>query len=311
MLPVRSVPAVSPRPTIRVGRRARPAVIVEPYLWIAPALFVFFVFAQLPLLVEFVLSLYSTDGLGRTDFVGLRNYADLAFDHAAWTAIAHNVIYAVVTVSLKLAVALGLALALNTAIAGRIVFRTVLFLPVVLSFVAVGTIWTLIYNFDDGILNQILRRAGLGAFAYDWLGDARLAFGAVMTVDVWKWFGFHLVIYLAGLQSVPSELHEAAAVDGAGAWRRFRHITLPMLRPYTGINLTIATLGAFGVFDLVYVMTQGGPVRATDVAMNQVYLQAFQFNRVGYAAAESAAILVITATLSALIMRHMNRSEVA
>jgi multiple sugar transport system permease protein len=110
---------------------------------------------------------------------------------------------------------------------------------------------------------------------------------------------------------VPREPHEAAAVDGAGAWRRFRHVTLPMLRPYTGINLTIATLGAFGVFDLIYVMTQGGPVKATDVAMNQVYLQAFQFNRVGYAAAESVVILAITATLSALIMQRMNRSDLA
>lgn len=283
---------------------------IEPYLWILPALAVFFVFAQLPLLVELVLSLQATNGIGAARFVWLRNYFDLVADSAFWAAIQNNVIYAVVTVTVKLALALGLALLLNAAFIGRTVLRTVFFLPVVLSFVAVGTIWTLIFNFDAGILNQILRRIGFGWLAQDWLGDVDLAFPAVMTVDVWKWFGFHMVIFLAGLQSVPRELYEAAAVDGAGAWRRFRHVTMPLLLPFTGINVTIATLGAFGVFDLVYVMTQGGPVKSTDVAMIEVYLQAFQFNQIGYAAAQSVAVLAITAGISALMLRVMNRIDV-
>jgi ABC-type sugar transport system permease subunit len=166
-----------------------------------------------------------------------------------------------------------------------------------------GVIWTLFFNFDYGVLNAILNALGLRAVRQDWLGSADTALGAVIFVDIWKWTGFHLVIYLAGLQSIPKDLYEAALLDGASAFQRFWRITVPLLQPFTAINVLLASLGAFSVFDLIYVMTQGGPFKATNVAMVEVYLQAFQFNRFGYAGAMSVVLLGLVATMSVLILR--------
>ena len=198
---------------------------------------------------------------------------------------------------------LVLAVLLNQRLFGRNIFRTVLFLPVILSFVAIGVIWTLFYNFDHGILNATLRALGLRGLTQDWLGSANTALGAVIFVDIWKWTGFHLVIYLAGLQSIPADLYEAALIDGANAWQRFWRITVPLLQPFTAINVLLASLGAFSVFDLIYVMTQGGPFNATNVAMLEIYLQAFQFNRLGYAGAMSVILLALVAAMSIVILR--------
>ena len=172
-------------------------------------------------------------------------------------------------------------------------FRAVFFLPVILSFVAIGLLWTLIFNYNYGLINFLLQSVGLADLKRDWLGAPETAFPAVIFVDLWKWTGFHVVIYLAGLQSIPSDLYEAAALDGASRWQMLWRITLPLLKPFTAVNVVIASLGAFSVFDLIYVMTQGGPFKSTNVAMIEVYLQAFQFNQFGYAAALSALVLLL------------------
>ena len=277
--------------------------LVEPYFWIAPACLVLGVFTYVPILLEGGLSFFSANGVNAARFIGLANYQEALGNPDFWNALAHNGWYAVVTVVAKLALALFLAVLLNLPLRGRSVLRSVFFLPVVLSFVAIGIIWTLIYNYDYGVLNALLSALGLPFLKQDWLGSPDTAFGAVMLVYVWKWTGFHLVIYLAGLQSIPSELYEAAAIDGAGGWTRFRYLTLPLLRPYTAINLLLACLGAFSVFDLVYVMTQGGPFKATNVVMIEVYLQAFQFNRLGYAAAMSLLLLLLVTLISFVVLR--------
>jgi ABC-type sugar transport system permease subunit len=277
--------------------------IVEPYCWIAPACVILATFTYVPILLESGLSFFSANGVNAARFIGPANYEEALHNPDFWDALAHNGWYAAVTVVAKLALALVLALLLNLPLRGRAVMRSVFFLPVVLSFVAIGIIWTLIYNYDYGVLNALLSSLGFAFLKQDWLGSPDTAFGAVMLVDVWKWTGFHLVIYLAGLQSIPSELYEAAAIDGAGRWTRFRHVTLPLLRPYTAINLLLACLGAFSVFDLVYVMTQGGPFKATNVVMIEVYLQAFQFNRLGYAAAMSVLLLLLVTVISVVVLR--------
>lgn len=276
---------------------------IEPYCWIAPACLVLAAFTYVPILLESGLSYFSADGVNAARFIGLANYQEALSNPDFWDALAHNGWYAAVTVVAKLALALVLALLLNLPLRGRSFLRSVFFLPVVLSFVAIGIIWTLIYNYDYGVLNALLSALGFGFLKQDWLGSPDTAFGAVMLVDVWKWTGFHLVIYLAGLQSIPNELYEAAAIDGAGRWTRFRHVTWPLLRPYTAINLLLACLGAFSVFDLMYVMTQGGPFKATNVVMIEVYLQAFQFNRLGYAAAMSVLLLFLVTLISVIVLR--------
>ena len=276
---------------------------LEPYCWVAPACCVIFIFTHLPILLEGALSLLAADGFSPPRFIGLNNYLEVLSNQDFWEAIVHNIIYAVTTVTGKVALALLLAVLLNQKISGRNIFRTVLFLPVVLSFVAIGVIWTLFFNFDYGVLNAILNVLGLQSLRQDWLGSADTALGAVILVDIWKWTGFHLVIYLAGLQSIPKDLYEAALLDGASAFQRFWRITVPLLQPFTAINVLLASLGAFSVFDLIYVMTQGGPFKATNVAMVEVYLQAFQFNRFGYAGAMSVVLLSLVATMSILILR--------
>ena len=276
---------------------------LEPYFWVAPAFCVLFVFTHLPILLEGVLGLLAADGFSPPRFIGLQNYLEVLLDQDFWLAIWHNVVYAVATVAGKVVLSFLLAVLLNQRLFGRNILRTVLFLPVVLSFVAIGVIWTLFFNFDHGVLNATVNVLGLQGLKHDWLGSADSALGGVIFVDIWKWTGFHLVIYLAGLQSIPTDLYEAALIDGANAWQRFWRITVPLLQPFTAINVLLASLGAFSVFDLVYVMTQGGPFNATNVAMLEIYLQAFQFNRLGYAGAMSVVLLALVAAMSIVILR--------
>ena len=283
---------------------------LKPFIWLAPALLLLGGLTYLPISLEFILSFFAADGFAPPKWIGLNNYFAAFHDADFWGALIHNVWYAVWTVTGKLSLSLLVATLLNQRIRGRAFLRSIFFLPVVLSFVAVGIIWTLIYNFDYGVINVSLNALGLGWLKSDWLGSPETAFGAVVLVDLWKWTGFHVVIYLAGLQSIPSDLQEAAALDGAGPWQRFWRITVPLLKPFTAINALLATLGSLSVFDLVYVMTQGGPVKATDVVMIEVYNQAFQFNQLGYAAAMSSIMLVLIVLVSVALLRGFGQTTV-
>ncbi len=297
-------------PRSRVERTAtgRPRRFgLYPYVWIAPALAVFAVFTLLPVAVALGLSFTSWDGSGNPVFNGLDNYAQAFRDGEYWTAILHNIQYAFGTVIGKLVLSLGLALAMNQVLPARAVFRTALFLPVVLSFVVVGLLWSWIYSYDAGLLNSLLGHLGLESLQQDWLGDRRFALWALVVVDIWKWFGFHMIIFLAGLQSIPAELYEAGRIDGASSWRLLRHITLPLILPISLINLVLATSGAFNVFDVVYVMTEGGPVNATNVAMMDIYKQAFQFYHFGYSSALSVVQLVLVSVVSLTLLLVIGR----
>ena len=283
---------------------------LKPFIWLAPALLLLCGLTYLPISLEFILSFFAADGFASPKWIGLNNYFAAFHDADFWGALINNAWYAVWTVSGKLSLSLLVATLLNQRIRGRAFLRSIFFLPVVLSFVAVGITWTLIYNFDYGVINVSLTALGLGWLKSDWLGSPETAFGAVVLVDLWKWTGFHVVIYLAGLQSIPSDLQEAAALDGAGPWQRFWRITVPLLKPFTAINALLATLGSLSVFDLVYVMTQGGPVKATDVVMIEVYNQAFQFNQLGYAAAMSTIMLVLIVLVSIALLRGFGQTTI-
>jgi raffinose/stachyose/melibiose transport system permease protein len=239
---------------------------------------------------------------GAPVFNRIANYTEALHDSAYWSAIVHNIIYAVGTVAGKILLGLGLALAMNRSLPGRGIFRTVLFMPVILSFVAIGLLWSWIYNYDFGLLNGGLEALKLGWLKQDWLGSTRLALYALIVVDVWKWFGLHMVLFLAGLQKIPNQLYEAARIDGATSWQSFRWITLPLLLPITAFNFVLAASGAFNVFDLVYVMTQGGPVEATNVAMTDIYREAFQFYHFSYSAALSMVQLGLVSIVSLAIL---------
>ncbi len=230
-------------------------------------------------------------------------------DPKYFPSLVHNVIYAVGTVIGKIVLGLGLALVLNSGIRGRVVFRTLLFIPVVMSFVVIGILWSWIYSYSNGLLNAGLDAVGLSLLKKDWLGSPASALLAVMGVDLWKWFGFHMVLFLAGLQSIPSELYEAARIDGANKPQLFRYITLPMLAPITVVNVVLASSGAFNVFDVVYVMTQGGPANSSEVAMTYVYRVGFQFYQFGYASALSMIQLVLVAAISLFLFLGVGREQ--
>jgi raffinose/stachyose/melibiose transport system permease protein len=289
-------------------RARRVPSIVAAFPWIAPGLILFFLFVQWPILMQVWMS-FGSDNLNQPTAPSLRHYFELATDGKFWSAMGHNVHYALATVVGKVVIAFGLALALNGAFRGRAFFRAVFFLPVVISFVAIGTIWGFMLQFQLGAINSSLRALGLEFLALDWLGDSRLAMWSVIMVDIWKWTGFHVVIYLAGLQSLPSELDEAAEIDGANIVQRFWHVTLPLMHRYTITNVIIATLGAFSVFDLIFIMTKGGPFNATQVAMTQVYLNAFQFQRFGYASAQATVLLLVMGIVSVVLLRISQKVE--
>lgn len=296
-----TVTATAEPDTARAGRaQLRRVERGQPfaYLWVAPAVVIFGVFVVLPAVFALGLAFTSWDGLSAPVFVGLRNFEAAFTDGDYWHALVHNIIYAVGTVAGKFVLSLGLALVLNSSIPARAFFRTVLFLPVVLSFVAVAMLWSFMYSYNIGLINNVLGHLGLGVLAHDWLGDPRTALGAVIMVDIWKWFGFHLVIFLAGLQSIPDEVYEASRLDGAGWWRQLTRITLPMIVPVATINVILSLAGAFNVFDLVYIMTTGGPGNATDMAMLEIYTEAFQFNKYGYSAALSVIQLLVVSVVS-------------
>ena len=285
----------------RVATSAWRSARLTPYLWVLPAVALFVVFRLYPMAFGLYLSLNEWDGIKPMVFRGLANYRQALFEDAVfWLALWHNVAFAVGTVIGKNGLAIVLAVLLNADIRGRTFFRTTLFMPVVMSFVVVGLLWGWIFNFQFGLLNSLLVAAGLDGWRTDWLGDPRLALFSLIGVDVWKWYGFHMVIYLAGLQTIPPVLYEAAIIDGATAWQQFRRVTLPLLRPIVVVNVTLALMGAFNVFDLIYVMTQGGPANATNVVMIHAYLQGFKFYQMGYASAISYVLMLIVIVVSGL-----------
>jgi ABC-type sugar transport system permease subunit len=257
------------------------------------------------------LALLKWDGIEQPAFIGLRNFERILSDEVIGLALWHNVLYAVGTVTAKLAISLALALLLNQALRGRTFYRTTLFLPVIMSFVVVGILWSWLYNTQFGLINSLFNTIGLGFLAHDWLGDTNSALWALMVVDTWKWYGFHMVIFLAGLQTIPTELYEAAHIDGASRWQRFAHITFPLLQPVTLVNFTLALMGAFNVFDIPYIMTEGGPANSTIVMALHIYIRGFKFYQFGYAAALSYVLLLLVTIIAAMQMKMMsgNRTD--
>jgi len=291
----------------RMSRRTLGARL-SPYLWVLPALLLYLVFKLVPLIGGVGLSLLRWDGIAEPVFVGLQNFERMFDDEALLPALLHNVQYALGTVAGKMALALLLALLINQSLRGRGIYRTALFMPVVMSFVVVGILWAWLYNNQFGLINNLLRAVGFTTTP-DWLGNPRIAMWSLIIVDIWKWYGFHMVIFLAGLQTIPAELYDAALVDGAGRWKQFLNVTLPLLRPVIIVNVTLSLMGALNVFDIPYIMTEGGPANSTNVLALHIYIQSFKFYRLGYGAALSYALFVFVSVIALLQIRFMARGS--
>lgn len=276
------------------------------YLFLAPALIHFLIFFVGLVLVSLGLSFTSWDLFSPPEFVGLDNYKRLLFeDPDFWPTFWRTTYYVVLVIPTAVAAELVLALAVNTRLKAIKFFRATYFIPVVASAVAVALVWGWILNTQNGILNWFLNFFGLGPF--DWLGSPRLAMPSVALVQVWRGLGEGMIIFLAGLQSIPHHLYEAAELDGAGRWAKFRNVTWPLLAPTTFFVVVLEVIGSFQVFDMIYLLTRGGPAQATTVYNFELYSEAFRDFRMGYAAAMTWVLFVVIGVLTLIQFRVINR----
>ena len=277
------------------------------WMFAGPALIMLGLFFFVPVLLAFALSLtnfdlYSLADYSNTGFVGFANYAELVRTPLFWKALGNTFYFVLVGVPLSIALSLGAALLLNGA-ADRLVglFRTALFAPVVTTLVAVAVIWRYLLHTRYGFINYVLD--GLGIEPVDWLGDPDWSMPAIILFAVWKNFGYNMVILLAGLQTIPAELYEAARVDGANGWQRFRHVTLPALGPMLLLVSILTMAGYFQLFAEPYVMTQGGPVESTVSVLYFMYDQGFKWWNLGFASAVAFALFLVMIVFTLLQYR--------
>ncbi|MBM3275531.1 MAG: sugar ABC transporter permease, partial [Candidatus Sericytochromatia bacterium] len=269
-------------PASRKGHPLR-AEAAWGWVFIIPAMAVIGVFSLIPTIGSFLISFTSWDLLGPPRFVGMHNYTALLQDPLFYKVVANTFWFVILYVVFDLVLALALAVALNRKLRGLAIFRTAYFLPVVTSMVAVSIVWEWIYDPGFGALNAIV--GWFGVDKIHWLSDPRFALPCLVAMSVWKSLGYTMILFLAGLQAIPPEYTEAAEVDGAGGLVRFFKITLPLLGPTLLLVGIMATIRAFQTFDSVYLMTQGGPRRATTVVVYWLFQNAFTYFKLGKASA--------------------------
>ena len=273
----------------RRGSGAQPRV--APWAFLAPAMVLFTLFAFAPIVLSVVLSFEDVKTFGGGEWIGGANYSRMLSDSLFWHSLKNTAVFTAGTVPTSMAIGLALAVALNRPLPGRTVLRAVYVLPIAVSGVVVALTMAWIFNGDYGVLNNAL--GGLGAGRPQWLTSPSLAMVTLIAAVVWSRIGFCLVIYLAALQSIPGELLEAAEQDGASPWQRFRYVTLPMLSPTTFLLVVVNVIFSLHAFDIIYILTGGGPGFATTVLLQYIYTAAFSTGAMGYAAAMGVVLTLI------------------
>lgn len=277
-----------------------------PYLFMLPGLALFLLMFAWPAFVTFQLSFSRYDIVHPAVWIGFGNFVQMASDPQFWHALLNTFLFLIVYLPLVVVVPLLLAMLVNLKVPGIHAFRMIYYLPVVTSMVAVAIAWRYVFN-QQGVLNWIIGLFHPGGKGIDWLLDTHWALPAIAIVEAWKAMGLYMIIYLAGLQAVPADLTDAARVDGAGAVKRFWHVTAPSMMPYLGVALTLGMLGAMQAFDSIYVLTQGGPQDATLTLAYYVWKTAFQNYNMGYASAVGLvmwAIMIVLALLNQFVTRR-------
>ncbi len=279
---------------------------VHGWLLVLPALVLLVGFTHWPALATLADSFFSTPrGARPSVFVGLDNYEGLLDDPVFWQALTNNAIYALATIPVSIILALVMALLVNEALPGRALLRMAYFLPTMLPMIAVANIWLFFFTPDYGLLDQVAALFGGGR--HNWLGDAATALPAMIAVAVWKESGFFMIFYLAALQTMPTDLREAAALEGSSRLNFFRRVTLPLLMPTTLFVLVNAVINGFRLVDHVVVMTRGGPDNATTLLLYYIYEVGFRFWDTGTAAALTVVLLAILAIAAAIQFRVIGR----
>ncbi len=279
------------------------------YLFLAPSCLILLIFVAYPIVQSFWMSLHDWSFFASHHrWVGLANYRELLHDSRFWNALKNTAIYTGCVVPLQLAFGLALAVALQRATRGNTLLRSVYFFPVISALATMGIVWKFLLDPNIGIIPHALTAVGLPSTAF--LQSTTWALPSIIVVGVWKSVGFSMVIFLAALQDIPESLLEAAALDGASAWMRFRRVTLPLLRPSMLFAAIIATIASMQLFDLVYVMTKGGPLFHTETLVTYLYEVGFQNFRSGYASAISWVLFVLIMLLSIFQLRFFRYDEV-
>ncbi len=285
--------------------RNREALVA--YLFIAPTMLGFAIFILGPMIYGLTLSFFSWDLFTPARFVGLANFRRFFHDHLAFRTLINTGLFAAGAESLNIGLGLLIAVGLNRLRWARLstVLRSCYFLPFVMSTAVAAVLWNILLQPDLGVVNYEFQRIGLPRL--EWLNSSSTAMPTVIMIDVWKNIGFFIIVFLTGLQGIPRELYEAARVDGAGAWKTFRNITLPLLSPSIFFAVVIAIIGASQVFDSIYVLTKGGPGDSTRTILMYVYDEGFGSLRMGYASCLSLVLFVIVLVLTAIQIRGSKR----
>lgn len=275
--------------------------------FIAPNFIGFFLFTLVPVVFSLILAFMEWDSFRSPEFVGMKNFSKMLGDDTFWISLKNTFLYTIGVVPLTLVCSLGLAILLNKKVRGMKFFRTAFFFPYVTSLVAIAVVWNMLFHPTMGPINQFLK------FFIEnppgWTSSSDWALTAIIIVSVWRGMGYYMILYLAGLQSVPKELYEAASIDGANKWHQFRNVTLPSLRPTTFFVSIMLVINCFKIFDLVQVMTAGGPGRATNVLVYQIYNEAFVKFNFGYASAIAMVLFVIVLGITVIQFKWNQRQE--
>ncbi|AKJ14519.1 sugar ABC transporter permease [Streptomyces incarnatus] len=305
--------AVLPAPPAGAGRqRARRRALH----WLTavglqlPALVLFGVLVLLPILFALYASFFRWGGFGMpSDYTGTDNFSRLLQDPVFLGDLWRMLLLVVLSLALQLPFALAMAVLLNQKVRGRAVYRMLFFAPYVLSEAITGVLFSMIFAPDQGLADHVLKAIGLDGLGGQWFAGTSTVMATLFLVMTWKYFGFHMMLYLAGLQSIPAELTEAAIVDGAGPWQRFRHVTLPLLAPTLRISVFLSVIGAIQLFDLVWVVTAGGPDHHSETMAVTMFQYGFKRYQVGYASAISVVMFAISLVFALAYQRFVLRRD--
>lgn len=280
------------------------------YLFLLPGFLIYASVVIFPTFYSLYLSFFKWNGVAEKEFVGFSNYATLFFeDNIFWIALKNNITWIVLTTIITISVALLMALVLNRAFKGRVVYRAIFYFPYMLSMIVVGIIWKWMYNPNTGIINSLLDAANLSFLKLNWLTDPKVALYAIYAAALWQGVGQPMLLFLAGLQTIPADLMEAAKIDGAGSVKAFFHITVPMLKDTLIVVFAILIIASMKVYDIINAMTGGGPANSTQTLASYMYSQSFRYSNYGIGSAVACIMLLIMAGIIIPYVRHIARDE--
>ncbi len=283
---------------------------LTPYLFLLPGLIILGAFIFYPMLQAFWLSMTDYNMIADAEFVGTTNYENLFQDDLFWKTLTNTFIYLIGVVPALVVIPIFLAVLVNQKLKGIGFFRSAYYIPVVTSLVVAGIAWDWVYK-ENGLLNYVLDILNIISEPIHWLTSTQTAIFAVMVVTIWKGLGYYMIIYLAGLQSIPNDLYEAADIDGANWWQKVTRVTIPMLMPFVLIVTIMSSIAAMKVFEEIYIMTGGGPLHSSETLVFYIYTEAFDRLNMGYASAAGVVLFLITLVLSIINIKFMGKDNTA